>query len=116
MGFWATVEHWTEHERPEDGQKSKKEGKPEYKQNETSSNECRCNKDRSITAPENSRLNHIDCKCKEVRKEPPMILCWNAHGLISKEKKWKIDALEEQVSINNTDELYRNISEEGNSR
>ena len=49
-----------------------------------------------------SRPNPRNCKCKELRKEPPKILCWNAHGLISSEKKWKIDALKEQVSENNT--------------
>ena len=49
-----------------------------------------------------SRINQRNCKCKELRKEPPKILCWNAHGLISSEKKWKIDALKEQVNENNT--------------
>ena len=94
------VEQRTEQERPMDGYKLKKKGETEYEQNGTSPKLCRCNKDR--TGPETSRLNHKDCKCKEVRKEPPKILCWNAHGLISTDKKWKIDALKEQVSVNNT--------------
>ena len=95
------MEQRTEHEKPEDGYKSKKEGELEYEQNGTSSKLCGSNKDGSKTETATSKLNHRDCRCKEIRKEPPKILCWNAYRLISLERKLKIDALKEQVSENN---------------
>ena len=95
------MEQMAEHEKPKDGYKSKEgEPEPEYEQNRTPSKLCGCNKNGIMSAT--SRLNQRNCKCKELRKEPPKILCWNAHGLISLENKWKIDALKEQVSENNT--------------
>ena len=101
------MEQMAEHEKPKDGHKSKEgEPEPEYEQNRKPSKLCRCNKTGIMSAT--SRINQRNCKCKELRKEPPKILCWNAHGLISSENKWKIDALKEQVSENNT--LLKNFT------
>ena len=82
------MEQMAEHEKPKDGHKSKEgEPEPEYEQNRKPSKLCGCNKTGIMSAT--SRLNPRNCKCKELRKEPPKILCWNAHGLISSEKSGK---------------------------
>merc|ERR1712240_673204 len=101
VGFWPTTEQMAEHEKPKDGYKLKEvEPEPEYEQNRKPSKLCGCNKTGTMSTT--SRPNPRNCKCKELRKEPPKILFWNAHGLISSEKKWKIDTLKEQLSENNT--------------
>merc|ERR1711874_827471 len=50
---------------------------------------------------QDNESDHRSHRCKELRIEPPKILCWNAHGLINIDTKWKIDALKEHVSVNN---------------
>ena len=95
------MEQMAEHEKPKDGHKSKEgEPEPEYKQNRKPSKLCGCNKTGIMSAT--SRLNPRNCKCKELRKEPPkntMLECPRPNKL---RRKWKIDALKEQVSENNT--------------
>merc|ERR1712180_364228 len=82
------MEQMAEHEKPKDGYESKEgELEPEYEQNGKPSKLCGCNKKEIKSAT--SKLNTRNCKCKELKKEPPKILCWNAHGLISSEKKKK---------------------------
>ena len=82
------------------GQKSENESKPKCEQDEEETIIFRGGKT-TTNKPGNGTGSKSLKQQRELRTDPPKILCWNAHGLISKDTKWKIDALKEHVRVNN---------------
>ena len=82
------------------GQKSENESKPKCEQDKAEAIIFRCGKT-TTNKPGNGTGSKSLKQQRELRTDPPKILCWNAHGLISKDTKWKIDALKEHVRVNN---------------
>ena len=72
------------------------ESKSKCEPDEAEQKLCRCDKTKQT-----EQNNEGDSTKSQLRREPPKILCWNAHGLINKDTKWKIDALKEHVQVNN---------------